>query len=314
MKVLLTGGTGFIGSHVAVALAGQAHEVTILARNPEKVPALGQISGIRIVPGDITDRGLLDGLVQGQDACVHVALNYTKPTGWEVLLEDTLPTVYLAGASAAAGVRQFLYTSSTAVNDSLYAGGGDPPEERIRLATAATKQRPATFYGATKAASENYLIAQSYRSTMRVNIIRPGYTFGNPALPGGSTEGDARFRDIAGNAVRGLPIQVIHHDGTQFIPAGDLAQLYLAILNSEINRRTYYGLGWRFVTWQAVAEEAVRRSASRSEIVVEDRGWSEDSLSWDVSDMKTDFGLEFDAWDRIGKHLDFCISREQASL
>jgi UDP-glucose 4-epimerase len=311
MNILLTGGTGFIGSYVALEMAGQGHKVTILARNPAKSPGLTRVPGITIAAGSITDRKVVDELVRGQDACVHVALDYTKQTGWEVLLDDTLPTVYLSDAAAAAGVRHMIYTSSTAVNDSLYMGGGDSPEERIKLATTATKQRPATFYGATKAASENYLIAQSYRSPMRVNIIRPGYTFGNPALAGGSTQGDPRFRDIARSAVRNLPIAVTKNDGTQFIFAGDLAQLYSAVLNSNFNRKTYYGLGGKFVSWHAVALEAVRRSGSHSEIRLEDKGWSEDGLVWDVSDMKADFGLEFDAWGRICEHLDYFIELEQ---
>jgi hypothetical protein len=38
---------------------------------------------------------------------------------------------------------------------------------------------------------------------------------------------------------------------------------------------------------------------------VEDRGWSDDPLYWDVSGMKNDFGLEFDPWEKIGEHLDY---------
>jgi hypothetical protein len=74
-----------------------------------------------------------------------------------------------------------------------------------------------------------------------------------------------------------------------------------------VNRRTYFGLSKNFVSWQAIAEEAVRRCGSDSPIRVEDRGWSDEGLYWDVSDMKRDFGLEFDAWDRICEHLDYYI-------
>ncbi len=55
MKVLLTGGTGFIGSHVAVALAKDGHRVTILARNRNKVPALTSIDGLEVLQGDLGD-------------------------------------------------------------------------------------------------------------------------------------------------------------------------------------------------------------------------------------------------------------------
>ena len=286
MNIFLTGGTGFIGSYVALEMAGQGHRVTVLARNPAKVPALAKIPNVEIVPGAIADRERLAELVRGKDAVIHVAVDYTKQTGWEVLLDDTLPCVYLSDAAAAAGVRHFIYTSSTAVNDSLYTGGGNSPEEKIKLCTTATKQRPATFYGATKAASENFLIAQSYLSPMRVNIIRPGYTFGVPALPGGSIKKDTRIRGIVRAAVANEPVTLTKNDGTQFIFAGDLARLYTAVLGSGVNRKTYYGLSRDFISWHAIAREAVRRSGSQSEVRLEDKGWGADPLIWDVSDMK----------------------------
>lgn len=313
MNILLTGGTGFIGSYVALELVEQGHYITILARNPAKVPALAQIPQVEIVPGNITDQKLLTKLVAGKDACIHVALNYTRKIGWEVLLDDTLPSVYLSNVAAEANVQHFIYTSSTAVNDSLYTGGGNSPEEQIKIARSTSKQRPATFYGATKAASENFLIAQSYLSSMRVNIIRPGYTFGNPAITGGSTQGDMRFHDIVQKAVNDQPITVIKNDGTQFVFAGDLAKLYSAILNSNVNRKTYYGLGKNFISWHAIASEAVKRSCSKSEVRLEDRGWGDNGLLWDVSDMKEDFGLEFDAWQKIVEHLDYYMISQHLS-
>jgi UDP-glucose 4-epimerase len=311
MNIFLTGGTGFIGSHVAVELLRQGHTLTILARNAAKVPALKAMVGVDIVEGDLADLDLLSELVQGKDAVVHVALNYTKQTGREVLLDDTLPAVHLTDAAAAAGVGHFIYTSSTAVNDSLYMGHPDEPQGgKVSVATAATKQRPATFYGATKAASENYLIAASFLHLMRVNIIRPGYTFGNPVVEGAPCQSDTRFRDIVRNAVANEPIQVIKNDGTQLIWAGDLARLYSAILKSDVNRKTYYGLGAKFVSWESIAREAVERTGSKSEIFVEDLGWSEDGLLWDVSDMKADFGLAFDPWEKVLEHLDYYLKEE----
>jgi UDP-glucose 4-epimerase len=310
MQVFLTGGTGFIGSYIAIELLNSGHQVTILARNPNKVPALKQLGGLQIVRGDLTDRDLLEKLVEGKDACIHVALNYTKQTGWEVLLDDTLPTVALADAATRAQVQHFIYTSSTSANDSLYMGP-EADREPIRLVTGATKQHPATFYGATKAASENYLVAQSHLSPMRINIIRPGYTFGNPVVEGGSIQADRRFHDLVKAALRHEPISVVKHDGTQFIWGGDLAKLYLEVLHSKVNRKTYFGLSKRFVSWESIAREAMRRCHSQSQLTVEDRGWSEEGVVWDVSDMQADFGLEFDPWQRIQQHLDYYLYLER---
>ena len=316
MNILLTGGTGFIGSYVAMELVGRGHRITIPARNPAIVPALAKTPGVEIVPGDITDQGLIEGLMPGKDACIHVALNFSRKTGWEVLLDDTLPSVFLSDIAAKANVAHFIYTSSTSVNDSLYMGvGGSSTEEQIKIARTTTKQRPDTFYGATKAASENFLMAQSYLSTMRVNIIRPGYTFGNPVIAGGKTEGDLRFRDIVRKALGNQPITITKNDGTQFIFAGDLAKLYGAILHSEVNRKTYYGMGKTFFSWHAITLEAIKRCGSESEVSLEDKGCSDDR-TWDVSDMKDDFALEWlepHVWQKITDHLDYFIELESGN-
>ena len=312
MNIFLTGGTGFIGSYVALELVKNGHNVTSLARNRNKVPALLDINKLEVVQGDITEYKLLEKLIKDKDACILVALNYTKETGSEVLQDDTLPTVFISDMAAKLSVKHFIYTSSTSVNDNLYMGGGDDPEDNVKIVTALTKQRPATLYGATKAASENYLMAQSYLSNMRINIIRPGYTFGNPAIEGGSIQGDTRFQKIVQAAIKNKPINVIKNDGTQFIWAKDLAKLYLKILHSNVNRKTYFGLGKNFISWHDIAVEAVKRSNSSSEIQLEDKGWSEDGTYWDVSDMRYDFGLEFNAWSKIQDYIDFYIELEKS--
>ncbi|MFO1475962.1 MAG: NAD(P)-dependent oxidoreductase [Verrucomicrobiota bacterium] len=312
MKIFLTGGTGFIGSHVAMELVSLGHEITILARDPDKVPALRKVPGIRIAAGTLTDLPRLESLVAGHDACIHVALNYTRKAGSEVLLDDTLPTVFLSDAAARAGVKHFIYTSSTAANDSLYMGPRDEAEKDLKSVTSTTKQHPATFYGATKAAGENFVIAQAHLSPMRVNIIRPGYVFGNPVLPGASTQGDTRFRDIVRNAVRGEPIRVVKNDGTQFIWAGDLAKIYAAVLQGSMNRRTYFGLSKKFVAWSDIARAAVEKLGSKSAVEIEDKGWEYIETFWDVSDIRKDFGFEFDAWPRLLEHIDYNIRLEKA--
>lgn len=313
MNVFLTGGTGFIGSYVAMELVKNGHRVAILTRNQNKVPALKNVKGIEIVQGDISDKKLLEELIPGKDACILVALKYLKQTGWEILVDDTLPTVFISDIAAQAKVKHFIYTSSTAVNDNVYMVEENKIKGLIRNVYTTTKQHPATFYGATKAASENFLLAQSYNSSMRVNIIRPGYTFGNPVVEGGSIQGDTRFHKIVKDAINNRPIHIIKNDGTQFIWAGDLAKLYIKILHSDVNRKTYFGLSKRFISWETIAQETIRRCHSKSTIEIEERGWSDDGTLFDVSDMKNDFDLEFDGWEKILDHVDYYIKLESNS-
>jgi hypothetical protein len=103
-------------------------------------------------------------------------------------------------------------------------------------------------------------------------------------------------------------MQVLLTGGTAFIGsyiAIELAQLYTRVLHAEV--KTYFGLSKRFVSWEAIAREAIGRSGSKSQLVVEDRGWSEEGALWDVSDMQRDFGLEFDPWEKIQQHLDYTL-------
>ncbi len=69
MKVLVTGGTGFVGSALCEELAGRGHEVTALARTPD---ASAIDADVDVVAGDVTDRDTIDDHVAGQDAVVNL--------------------------------------------------------------------------------------------------------------------------------------------------------------------------------------------------------------------------------------------------
>ena len=72
MRTLVTGATGFVGSHLAEALRRRGDEVTVLARSASKAAALAPL-GVRVVAGDLHDRAALQRAVAGQDVVYHVA-------------------------------------------------------------------------------------------------------------------------------------------------------------------------------------------------------------------------------------------------
>ena len=305
MKIFLTGGTGFIGSHVLMKLLQNGHNVTVLARNKNKIPALHKLSDVKIIEGSVGDYKLIEKSITGHDACIHVALFWGEPGAYKMLENDTAASAFLADAAAKAGCKQFIYTSSTAVNDYFYMVPGNEREDKSKLVLVSSKQKPVTYYGATKAATENFMLAISYQTNMKVNIVRPGYTFGNPAHAGAPTQADNRFKDIALNAKNGVNIEITKNDGTQFIYAGDLAEIYIRILNSGVNRKTYFGLSKEFYSWHEVAKEAVKLANSKSNIKIVDKGHDNDPVIFDVSDIKNDFGLVFNPRNQIIEHLKY---------
>jgi len=77
------------------------------------------------------------------------------------------------------------------------------------------------------------------------------------------------------------------------------------VLNSDLDRRIFFGLSKEFVTWEKVAQKALEVTGSKSRIVVEDKGWDANPNLFEVGAMKKEFGLEFVASPEIEKHLGF---------
>jgi UDP-glucose 4-epimerase len=296
MKIFMTGATGFIGSHVAYRLLQAGHELVVIARNPEKTPSLSNHPRVRRVQATLSEYALIREQLEGCEACVHVALGWGD-TPVSMLETDTRATVSLLEACAQRGVKHFIYTSSTAALGGFWS----------RMSEA-DPTRPSDYYGATKAASEAYVMAVGAKTSMRCNVIRPGYTFGNPVVEGAPTQPDQRFNDIALRAASGQDIRLKKGDGTQFVWAGDLARLYQAVLDSNRSREVYFGLATPFVSWQAVAEEAVRLTGSKSKVIVEGEPGS--PCLFDLSKIREHFGLEFSSAEHITSHLKYLIGRE----
>jgi NADH dehydrogenase len=112
VKVLVTGGTGFIGPKVVAALREAGHEVRALVRDPARGAALG----CEPAEGDMTDAESLRRAVEGCAGVVHlVAIITGRPGDFEgVMTEGTRD---LAAAAAGAGVRRFVLMSALGVSE-----------------------------------------------------------------------------------------------------------------------------------------------------------------------------------------------------
>lgn len=104
MRVLITGGAGFIGSHLAETLLWRGDEVVVLddlssgsLRNLEYVQNL---AGFTFVEGTVLDQGLVDGLVGSTDAVVHLASEFTEPVSPGRLRVNAQGTVNVLAAAA----------------------------------------------------------------------------------------------------------------------------------------------------------------------------------------------------------------------
>jgi dihydroflavonol-4-reductase len=164
MNAALTGGTGFVGSHLAEALRARGDAVTCLVRARTSAAPL-QALGCRCLTGDLEDARALAELVEGTDVVFHVAGLVAAPSEDAFLRANRDGTARLAAAAREARVGRLLYVSSLSVTGPTTPGRpldeGGPP-------------RPVTAYGRSKQAGEEAVRAAGVPFT----IVRPPVVYG----------------------------------------------------------------------------------------------------------------------------------------
>lgn len=152
MNILVTGGAGFLGSHLVDALTARGHHVTVFDR------AQSRWLGAHAI-GELSDPGALAAAVAGVDAVYHLAgfadLNAAKTQPLETVHANIVGTVNLLEAMRAAGVTRLLFAS-----------------------TAYVYSRDGGFYRCSKQACESYIEEYARTFGLRYTIIRYGSLYG----------------------------------------------------------------------------------------------------------------------------------------
>lgn len=172
MHILVTGGFGYLGSHIADHLQKSGHAVAILSRTPH--PELSDWSrAFEVIAGDITDPASIRGSCRGRDIVVHAAaLNEvrcrTHPR--EALLVNGLGTRNMLEEAAGAGAGRFIYLSTFHVYG--------PP--RTEIITEETPAEPITDYAITHLAAEAYCRWAQAEKGIESIILRISNGYGAP--------------------------------------------------------------------------------------------------------------------------------------
>jgi NADH dehydrogenase len=158
VKILVTGGTGFVGPKVVHAFRAQGRDVRALVRRPERASQLAGW-GVELVPGDVTDPASLGAALRGVTHVVHlVAIIRGRPADFHRVM--TVGTQNLIAAAGAVGVERFVLMSALGTSE---AAGETVP------------------YYAAKWTEEQDVAASGLEHT----ILRPSFVFGagGGALP-----------------------------------------------------------------------------------------------------------------------------------
>ena len=173
MRVLVTGGTGFVGSHTVAALVERGHDVRLFVRAPERVPAalepLG-VSGLPYTVGDVTDPAAVEAAMTDCDAVVHCASVFTLSSrdGDMVRRTNVVGAEVVIGTAATLGLDPIVHVSSFSA---LL-----PPNGRV-LTAQSPVGNPRGPYFRSKADSDR--VARRYQeSGAPVVITYPGTVIG----------------------------------------------------------------------------------------------------------------------------------------
>jgi dihydroflavonol-4-reductase len=131
-KILVTGATGLVGSHLARALAARGDDLRLLIRRDSDVSALDGIEFERAT-GDITDRRAIRRAVEGVDRVFHVAgMSSLASADADRIFEINVGgSALIAEEALAAGVERFVYTSSVAAIGPASRGGRADENQRF---------------------------------------------------------------------------------------------------------------------------------------------------------------------------------------
>lgn len=165
MRVLVTGGAGYIGSVTVAQLQARGHDVVVLddlrSGHAEQVP-----DGVPVVKADIAEPDGYRGALDGVDACVHFAASIEAGESMrrpeDFFANNTAGTLRLLQTLTAAGVGRFVLSSTAAVY-------GDP--ERVPIAEDDTTT-PTNAYGESKLLIERSLAWMTRLRGLRATALR----------------------------------------------------------------------------------------------------------------------------------------------
>jgi nucleoside-diphosphate-sugar epimerase len=270
MRTAVTGGAGFIGSHLVEYLLDRGDEVTVIddlstGRIDNLHPVLGR-PDFRFVEGSILDRCAVDEVIRGADRVFHLAAAVgvhlivdhpleslrTNIHGTEVVLDASLA----AGASLLLASTSEVYGKNAA--DSL-------TEESDRILGSPLKSR--WTYAAAKGIDEAFAHAYWRQFGLQVSMVRLFNTVGSRQT--------GRYGmvvpNLVGQALRGQPLTV-YGDGQQtrcFSYVGDVVPAMVAIAENPTSRGQAYNLGGSFeVSILALAERIIHVLGSDSHITL----------------------------------------------
>jgi nucleoside-diphosphate-sugar epimerase len=250
VRVLVTGGSGFLGSHVAEQLSKAGHTVRALVRRTSNRKFLSTLPGIEFAEGSVEDAAKVeDAMKGGVDAVIHAAAIVKGRNEAEFVEANVTGTRNMLDAveKHAPNLKRFVYISSLELCGPAKDG----------LPVALTSECPITAYGRSKLEAERLVKAR--KEKIPSTILRPTAVYGPR---------DNEIVDVFRSVKRGvLPIS---GDGTvklTFVYGPDCAAACVRAIDAKVpSGSIYFVSDGQIYVWREAVED-VERALGRRAIV-----------------------------------------------
>lgn len=305
MRVVVTGASGFLGSHVAEQLSTEGHSVVALVRRSSNTKFLSTLKNVELAYGAVEDAGSVRAAVKGADAVVHSAGLVKARNEREFFTVNVEGTRNLLDAAEelAPNLKRFVFVSSLAAIGPSHDGRavlGDEP-------------RPVTHYGRSKLEAERLVVAR--KDKLPTVVLRPPMIYGPrdqesfaffqsvsrrflPYLGDGKNTMSVIYASDAANAC----IRAIESD----VPSGkayfiDDGKVYvwldmLADIERAIGARAFlrFSVPMSLVKGAALAGESFSRLTGKAVMLTRDKLNELSAPHWvcDSADARRDLGWE----------------------
>lgn len=264
MKIVITGGAGFIGSHFAEHFSDNGDEVHIIdnLRSGYKK----NIENLNVIfhEGSITDFNLVDAVLEKADAVINLAALVSVPESlqkpYETVEINVNGVLNILEAARKHGVKKIIHASSAAVY-------GDNPEQPKRVTM---KPEPKTPYAITKLDGEYYLRMYASEYGMNANSLRFFNVYGPRQDP--KSQYAAAIPIFIHNAVNGKDI-TIFGDGEQtrdFVYVKDVVRAGVSAIGFQGKGETFNVATGKSVSINEIAKTIIEITGSKSKIIYAD--------------------------------------------
>ncbi|MFF5212809.1 NAD-dependent epimerase/dehydratase family protein [Streptosporangium sp. NPDC000396] len=286
MRVLISGGSGYIGSHTVAKLLAAGHKPRLLVRDPGRAARVLETVGVDsaqvdFTVGDIRDADAVERALAGCDATIHAAAAIAG-SGAALVEANVTGTENIVGGSVRHGLDPVIHVSTVAVFV--------PPSAPV-ITPDAPLASPRTAYGRSKAQAER-LVRRLQDEGAPITVLYPGGVIGphQPNL-------DAMMQGLVSGLQQGWGVS---SGGVALVDVRDVATALVAALSPDRGARRFL-LGGHFLTWPemvALCDELTGRPCKAISVP-----------AWALRGI----GSLLDLAKRV-RHFDYPLSRDAADI